>query len=71
VEDKVREIKDAINPKNASKLRSFLGMVNYYCKILPEHSTVLATLYQLLYRDCNWKWGPAQVKAFKEAKAQL
>ncbi|XP_029551127.1 uncharacterized protein K02A2.6-like [Salmo trutta] len=71
VEDKVRAIKDAPNPKNGSELRSFLGMVNYYGKFLPELSTVLAPLYQLLHKDCKWKWGPAQEKAFKEVKALL
>ncbi|KAK6310310.1 hypothetical protein J4Q44_G00183650, partial [Coregonus suidteri] len=71
VEDKVRAIKDAPNPKNVSELRSFLGMVNYYGKFLPELSTVLAPLYQLLHKDCKWKWGLAQEKAFKEVKALL
>jgi hypothetical protein len=71
VEFKVRAIKDAPNPKNMSELRSFLGMVKYYGKSLTELSTGMAPLYQLLHKDCKWKWGPAQKKAFKEVKALL
>ena len=54
-----------------SQLRSFLGLVNYYGKFLPQLSTILAPLYNLLQQKVCWKWGPPQQAAFKEAKAQL
>jgi hypothetical protein len=71
VKDKVRAIKDAPKLKHVSELRTFLAMVNYYGKFLPDLSTVLAPLYQLLHKDCTWKWRPAQEKPFKEVKALL
>ncbi|KAL1256468.1 hypothetical protein QQF64_012013 [Cirrhinus molitorella] len=60
--EKVRAIKE---------LKSFLGMVTYYGKFLPDLSTVLAPLYQLLHHDCQWKWGAAQVAAFTIVKNLL
>ena len=35
-------------PREVQHLRSFLGLLNYYSKFLPNPSTTLAPLYQLL-----------------------
>ena len=45
--EKVRVIEDAPEPKSVSELKSFLGLVNYYSKSLPNLSIVL-----FLYTDC-------------------
>ncbi len=71
VPEKVRAIKEAPKPGNMSELKSFLGMVTYYGKFLPDLSTVLAPLYQLLHHDYHWKWGAAQVAAFTKVKNLL
>lgn len=68
VEEKVRVIKEAPSPKNVAELRSFLGLVNYYGKFLPDLSTVLAPLYQLLHKDSLWKWQQTQVEALQHVK---
>ena len=41
---KVQAIKNAPAPTNVSQLKSFLGLVNYYCKFLPNLSNTLAPL---------------------------
>lgn len=71
VEEKVRAIKEAPNPKNVAELKSFLGLVNYYGKFLPDVSTVLAPLYQLLHKDSLSKWQQAQEEAFQHIKGLL
>ncbi|XP_042372461.1 uncharacterized protein K02A2.6-like [Plectropomus leopardus] len=71
VEDKVRAIKEAPSPKCVTELRSFLGMVNYYGKFLPDLSKVLAPLYKLLHNDTKWQWCEEQEGAFKEVKELL
>ncbi len=71
VPEKVRAIKEAPKLGNVSELKSFLGMVTYYGKFLPDLSTVLAPLYQLLHHDCHWKWGAAQAAAFTKVKNLL
>lgn len=70
-QEKVRAIIDAPPPKDISQLKSFLGMLNYYGKFLPNISTKLASLYSLLHKDARWKWGAEQKKAFKNAKELL
>ena len=56
-EDKVCAIKDAPVPTNVIQLQSFVGLVNYYGKFLPNLSSVLAPLYTLLQKGSQWKWG--------------
>ena len=69
--EKVRAIVEAPAPHNVSQLKSFLGLLNYYAKFLPQLSTLLAPLYSLLQKNKQWTWGVEQEKAFLEAKAQL
>ena len=45
---KVKAIRESPEPQNVSELRSFLGIINYYAKFLPNLSTKLAPLYGLL-----------------------
>ena len=49
--EKVRVISEAPAPLNVTQLRSFLGVVNYYSKFLPNLSTMLAPLYMLLQKQ--------------------
>ena len=63
-EDKVQAIKDAPVPTNVTQLRSFVGLVNYYGKFLPNLSSILAPLYTLLQKGAQWKRGAQQEKAF-------
>ena len=70
-EDKVHAVKDSHVPTNVTQLRSFVGLVNYYGKFLPNLSSVLAPLYSLLQKGAQWKWGAEQDKAFHAAKSQL
>ena len=44
-DEKVRAIRDAPKPTNVTELRSFLGLINYYGKFLPQLATVLPPLY--------------------------
>ena len=68
---KVRAIVEAPQPTNVTQLKSFLGMLNYYGKFLPNLSTHLAPLYALLQKQSPWSWGSQQDKAFKKAKSML
>ena len=64
-EDKVKAVHKAPAPEDISQLKSFLGLVNYYGKFLPDLFTVLAPLYKLLLKDTRWSWGEAQQKLSK------
>ena len=68
--DKLQAVKEAPTPRNVSELKSYLGLLSYYRKFLPNLSTRLEPLYQLLARDCMWKWTKAQERA-QESKDLL
>ena len=69
--DKLQAVKEAPTPQNVSELKSYLGLLMYYGKFLPNLSTKLQPLYQLLAKDCKWKWTKSQEKAFQESKDLL
>ncbi len=66
--EKVKAMQNAPALKDVSQLKSFIGLVNYYVKFLPDLSTVLALLYMLLHKEMKWSWGDEQQKAFQEVK---
>ena len=68
---KVKAITEAPAPRNVTELCSFLGLINYYGKFLPNLSSTLAPLYQLLQQNTQWQWGDSQVTAFNTAKEAL
>ena len=47
-ETKVRAIVEAPEPTNVGELRSFLGMVNYYGKFLPDLALLCLSYYNLI-----------------------
>ena len=71
VSEKVSAVRDAPRPKDVSQLRSFLGMVNYYSKFLPNLATLLRPLYDLLQSARSWSWEESQELAFRQAKELL
>ena len=62
---------EAPQPKNVRELKSYLGLLTYYSKFLPNMSTVLAPLYQLLHRGALWRWGKKEHKSFQASKDLL
>ena len=67
----VGAMQDAPSPQNVSELKSYLGLLSYYSKFLPNLSTVLAPLYYLLKKDEPWHWTSNQSKAFEHSKKLL
>lgn len=66
--DKVNAVLKAPRPENLQQLRSFLGLVNYYRFFLPNLSTVLGRLNELLQGEKTWKWTKQCEQAFAEVK---
>ena len=69
--DKVQAIVDAPDPQNVQELKSYLGLLSYYGKFLPNLSSVLAPLYRLLRKDYLWCWSAVERAAFKSSKELL
>ncbi|XP_058868762.1 uncharacterized protein K02A2.6-like [Acipenser ruthenus] len=68
---KVKAIVDAPAPENVSQLRSFLGLLNYYSRFIPNLATILSPLNALLCQGKQWQWTKDCEKSFKMAKEQL
>lgn len=54
-----------------SKLQSYLGLLNYYGKFIPNLSTELKDLYNLLRKEVKYKWSSACQTAFEKSKKLL
>ena len=52
--EKTQAILEAPEPKNIQELRSFLGLLNYYAKFIPNLASLLYPLHELLRKDCRW-----------------
>ncbi|XP_049886533.1 uncharacterized protein K02A2.6-like [Pectinophora gossypiella] len=68
---KLDAISNAPRPENVTQLKSFLGMLNYYGRFIPNLSTMLHPLHALLKKGVDWKWNVDCEKSFEEAKRCL
>ena len=71
IDDNIAAVMNALEPVNASQLKSFVGMLNYYHRHLPNLADTLEPLYALLRKNVKWKWGEQQQVAFEAAKQLL
>ena len=70
-QEKTEAVVNAPRPENVSQLCSFLGLVNYYNRVLPNASTVLHPLHQLLEQDSEWQCTELCEQALSEAKRMI
>ena len=70
VSEKVQALQEAPSPKSVPELKSYLGLLTYYSKFLPNMSTELAPLYKLLKHE-PWHWKTQQKRAFERSKKLL
>ena len=70
-EEKTAAINEVPSPKNVAELRSYLGLLNYYGNFLPNLSTLLQPLHELLRKGVKWDWTAECEQAFVRSKAEL
>ena len=54
-----------------SELKSFLGLLSYYSRFLPNASSTLTPLYSLLQNKKKWAWSSKEQAALDTAKGML
>ena len=69
--DKIEAVLKCAIPENVSQLRSFLGLVNYYHKFLPNLSSVISPLRRLLEKNVVWEWSSDCEKAFDDVRSWI
>ena len=67
-EEKIGAVVNAQAPKNASEVRSFVQIVQYLSKFVPNFSQVAEPLRKLLRKGQPFVWGTEQQVAFEELK---
>ena len=70
-EEKVAAIRDAWPPKDASEVRSFMGLVQYSAKFMPDVASVAKPIQELTRKGVTFKWGVEQQTAFQELKCLI
>ena len=68
---KIEAIQDAPEPKNASDLKSFVGLVTYYNKFINNLSCLLFPFYRLMKKNVPWQWTSIERDASQRTKEQL
>ena len=69
--EKIKAVQDAPQPLNVHELKSYLGLLTYYSKFIPNMSSTLAPLYRLLRKDVKWHWSAEEEATFKRSKELL
>ncbi len=68
---KVEAIARISRPMDVNRVRTFMGLVNYYLKYVKGFNAMAKPLNMLLKLDQEWQWGNEQEQAFMELKARL
>ena len=70
-EENMAALNKAATPTNVTELRSYLGLLKYYIKFLPDLSTLLAPLNALTHSCAEWYWDTTCERAFKNSKYMI
>lgn len=68
-------IKDSLlsiqKPTNTSEVRSYIGMVNFISRFIPNFSTTMAPISKLLSNDTPFEWGAEQDDSFDKILQEI
>nr|XP_022336145.1 uncharacterized protein LOC111132611 [Crassostrea virginica] len=68
---KVKAVVEAREPRTSAEVRSFLGLVNYSSRFIPDLATIAAPLRQLTRKNVIFRWGKSEQESFVELKRRL
>ena len=69
--DKVKAVQGAPEPKDISQLKSYLGLLTYYARFLPNLAMILVPLYKLLRPGVKRTWTMTEQRAFQNSEKLL
>jgi hypothetical protein len=68
---KVKVVLEWMSPMIMSEVRSFLGLVGYYRRFIPNFSRIMKPITELLKKGNKYVWSKACDEAFKHLKKFL
>ena len=66
--DEVQAVKNIALPTTKNRLRSFIGLINYYGDIWQHRSEILTPLSSMTSKQAKWNWSKECQKAFDTIK---
>ena len=69
--EKIKAVQQMATPTNLGELRTFIGMVNYMAKFLPDLAAMMKPLTNLTKRNMPWNWSTAEQEVFDVIKSKL
>ncbi|CAB4036486.1 Retrovirus-related Pol poly from transposon opus, partial [Paramuricea clavata] len=69
--NKVKAIVEMSATTSVHELQQIPGMINYIGMFIPNLATIMKPMNNLLKKDVQWLWGPAQEKSFADVKQAL
>ena len=70
-ESKIKAVTFAREPKNASEVCSFLGLVNYCGQFISDLAAISEPLQKLSRKSTMFTWGESEEKSFQTLKQKL
>ena len=67
-DEKIRVIKKIKAPKNKEDLKTFLGMITYVGRFIPNLSEMNSNLRNLTKKNVVWNWDSNAEKSFQDLK---
>lgn len=68
---RVEAIANAREPKSVAEVRSFLGLVNFCARFIPNFGSVCEPLRRITKQNVEFEWKTEQQKAFEKLKQSL
>ena len=70
-EQKIKALKEALSPKTASELRSFLGLASLCSRSIENFTTLSESLWKLTRNKVKWIWTADHEKVFNIVKTSI
>jgi len=68
---KVAGVTEWPTPSNRKEVQSFLGFTNFYRRFIQGLSHLACPLFDLTWKDTEWRWGAEEQSAFNSLKEQI
>ena len=62
---KILALKEAKRPQDIEGVRSYLGMINYLKRFIPDFSTLTYPIRKFTHQDIKFEWSDDCMKAFE------
>ena len=66
--EKIRAVQDMKRPQSQRELMTFLGLIQYLKKFMPNMADISAPLRKLTEKDVEWKWTETEENSFNKLK---